>query len=61
MLKFNMKKMADDKRISLPDIAKVLKKPYQSIWYMSNKNTIKPNTLGKLEAVYGDLSGYVIN
>jgi lambda repressor-like predicted transcriptional regulator len=61
MLQFNIDSFISKNRTSIKEVSGKSQISEKTLFNIRNRNTIKPSMLGKLEAVYGDLSGYVIN
>jgi hypothetical protein len=60
MLNFNLELFLHERRLSIGDLSKEVKRPYKSIEVMTKRGTVKPNFIRLLESRYGDCSKYII-
>lgn len=60
MIQFNLASFRIDKRLSISDLAKKIKKPVRSISIMENRGSIKPSFLKQIEKCFGNCEQYII-
>lgn len=60
MYRFNLEYFLLDKRITIHELASLLKIPVQSLYAIKNRKTIKLKMLRYLEQHFGDCSKYLV-
>lgn len=57
----NLSKLFFDKRISLPEVSKRAKIPYQTLWNAFRQGKVTITNLRKIEKYFGDCTDYIIS
>lgn len=58
-ININLSQLFFDKRISLPEVSKKTKIPYQTLWSSFRASKITIGNLRKLEEHFGDCTNYI--
>ncbi|HEX2868764.1 MAG TPA: hypothetical protein VHO03_17115 [Ignavibacteriales bacterium] len=59
-IKFNLNRFCFDHRLTLPELSAKTNIPYQTVWGMMRRESVKLSFIKILESHFGDCSRYII-